>query len=150
MAAEARDWALDLGPAVFATYTQAAINAANLTSLVAEKIAADRSLAPLLVREARQTFEREQQSIAALDARIREYASRASTAAARRMAEVSAMIVETWERMTDNAATIEAALATDERDAVIDRLSLPASYTRWKELARRVGELQLQVRSTEY
>lgn len=124
------------------------MNAANITTLVAEKIAADRTLAPLLVREARKTFEREQQSIAALDARIRDSASRASSPGATRMAEVSAKIVETWQRMVANASAIEAGLETNEREAVIDRLSLPASYARWKELARRVGELQLHPGST--
>jgi len=141
-----REWTLDLGPAVFATYTQAAVNAANRVTLVAEKIAADRSLAPLLVRDVRQTFEHEQQSIAALDARIRDYAARASSpalqAAARRMAEASAMIVQSWDGMVANAAAIEAALGTNEHDAVIDRLSLASSYGRWKELAKKVEELQ--------
>src|SRR5207253_2924295 len=97
-----REWTLTLGPAVFATYTQAAINAANRVTRAAEMIASDRGRAPLLVREIRRTFEHAQQSIAELDARIRDYASRAwpprLAAAARRMAEVSAMIVESWNR----------------------------------------------------
>jgi hypothetical protein len=141
-----REWTLDLGPAVFATYTQAAVNAANRVSLVAKKIAADHSLAPLLVRDVRQTFERERQSVAALDASIRDYAARAPwpalQAAARRMAEVSAMIVQTWDRIAANAAAIEADLATDQREAVIDRLSLASSYERWKDLAEKVEALQ--------
>lgn len=138
-----REWPNILGPAVFATYTQAAVNAANAIGHVTERIAANRESAPLLVGQVHRVLEAQRHTIASLHERVAAYAAKATDpelkAAAEHMKDVSARIVATWDQMVANAAQI-AANAEDPR--TIDSLGTTTAHERWRTVSARAEELQ--------
>ena len=129
-----REWIIDLSPAVFATYSQAVVNAANIITRSGEMIAANPAHASILLAEVRRVVEKESKSLAALHARIEKYAAKAPYA--KELADVSARFVSTWQQMADNIGHITAA----------DGASIKSARDRWKALSSRIEELQLRGR----